>query len=170
VARRGPFGFENPPAILLRQQNETASNVSSLSSQAMKSGMALLPLSGGKAIPLMKEAFVLGRRADCDLQIQDASVSSRHCELRFDGNHWTINDLNSRNGIRVNGDVVQKRRLQNGDMIIIGASLRLRFADLRGVSTAKLSKRVRYGLLALAVIASIASIAAAIYFYGQSGR
>ena len=132
--------------------------------------MGLLPLTGGEAIPLLRDPFVLGRRADCDLQIQDASVSSRHCELRCEGNHWTITDLNSRNGIRVNGEQTQKRRLQVGDIIIVGASLRLRFADLRGESTARRSKRVWYGLLALIAVAGIASVFAALYFSGYFGR
>ena len=170
VARRGPFSFENPPAILLRQQNESRPDTGVQAGQVIKSNMGLLPLNGGEAIPLMKATFVLGRRADCDLQIQDASVSSRHCELRYEGNHWTINDLNSRNGIRVNGDVVQKRRLQNGDIVMIGASLRLRFADLRGESIARFSRRLRLAIVSAAVVACIASIAVAIYFYGQAGR
>ena len=170
VARRGPFGFENPPAILVRQPLEPGSQSSVQEIQAIKSGMGLLPLNGGGAIPLTKTTFVLGRRADSDLQIQDASVSSRHCELRFDGHVWTINDLNSRNGIRVNGDVVQKRRLQVGDVIIVGSSLRLRFTDLRGETTALRSKRLRYALFGAIAVISIASLAAAFYFWDRFGR
>ena len=111
----------------------------------------------------MQDPFVIGRRVDCDLQIQDASVSSRHCELRYDGNNWIITDLNSRNGIRVNGEVVQKRKLDAGDIVIVGPSLRLRFADLKE-STARLSKRLRYGLWGLAMITGVAAVIAAIYF------
>jgi serine/threonine protein kinase len=170
VARRGPFGFENPPAILLRQQSDSGPKSDRNSIQAIKLGMGLLPLGGGDAIPLMKHPFILGRRPDCDLQIQDASVSGRHCELRCEGNHWTITDLNSRNGIRVNGDAVQKRRLQVGDIIIVGSSLRLRYADLRGESSASLNKRIRIGLMALATIAGLASAAAAIYFFRNFGH
>ena len=163
VARRGPFGFDHPPAILVRQQSTQGSVSNTHSLKAIKSGMGLLPLTGGEAIPLMQDPFVIGRRVDCDLQIQDASVSSRHCELRYDGNNWIITDLNSRNGIRVNGEVVQKRKLDAGDIVIVGPSLRLRFADLKE-STARLSKRLRYGLWGLAMITGVAAVIAAIYF------
>lgn len=170
VARRGPFGFDNPPAILLRQQKEAGSQTDRHSIRAMKLGMALQPMNGGDPIPLMRDPFVLGRRADCDLQIQDAAVSSRHCELRCEGSHWTIHDLNSRNGIRVNGEAVQKRRLEVGDIVIVGPSLRLRFADLTGDSTARKSKQRRVILTAVMVVIGIALLAGVIYLAGYFHR
>ena len=132
--------------------------------------MALVPLAGGEPIPLLKDPFVIGRRVDCDLQVQDASVSSRHCELRFDGQNWTIVDLNSRNGIRVNGEPVQKQRLQSGDTIIIGPSLRLRFGNPRGEAVARMSRRVRRVLLAIIVLAVIATTVGAGYWYWHFGH
>ncbi len=170
VARRGPFGFENQPAILVRQQTNPEAPKDSQSTNVRKSTMALVPLAGGEPIPLLKDPFVIGRRVDCDLQVQDASVSSRHCELRFDGQHWTIVDLNSRNGIRVNGEPVQKQRLQSGDTIIIGPSLRLRFGNPRGEAKARMSHRVRRVLLAIMVLTVIATTVGAGYWYWHFGH
>ena len=170
VARRGPFGFENQPAILVRQQNNPDAPKDSQVTTVRKSTMALVPLAGGEPIPLLKDPFVIGRRVDCDLQVQDASVSSRHCELRFDGQTWTIVDLNSRNGIRVNGDPVHKQRLQTGDTIIIGPSLRLRFGNPQGESVARMSRRFRRVMLSILVLAVIAATFAAGYWFWQFGR
>jgi eukaryotic-like serine/threonine-protein kinase len=170
VARRGPFGFENQPAILVRQQINPEAPKESRPTTLRKSTMALVPLAGGEPIPLLKDPFVIGRRVDCDLQVQDASVSSRHCELRFDGQYWTIVDLNSRNGIRVNGEPVQKQRLHAGDTIVIGPSLRLRYGNPRGEAVARMSSRFRRVLLAIILLAVIAATLAAGYWYWYFGR
>ena len=170
VARRGPFGFENQPAILVRQQINPDAPKDAQSTNVRKSPMALVPLAGGEPIPLLKDPFVIGRRVDCDLQVQDASVSSRHCELRFDGQHWTIVDLNSRNGIRVNGEPVQKQRLQTGDTVIIGPSLRLRFGNPQGESVARLSRRFRRVMLAIMILVGIAILVGVGYWFWYFGR
>lgn len=170
VARRGPFGFENPPAILLRQQKEPGQQSDRHSIRAMKLGMALEPMNGGEAIALTSDPFVLGRRADCDLQIQDAAVSGRHCELRCEGNNWVVHDLNSRNGIRVNGELVQKRRLQIGDIVVVGPSLRLRFTDLRGERSAKKSRQVRWIITGVMIFIGIALIVGLLYLAGSFHR
>ena len=170
VARRGPFGFENQPAILVRQQINSDATKDSHSTAVAKMTMALVPLAGGEPISLLKNPFVIGRRVDCDLQVQDASVSGRHCELRFDGQHWTIVDLNSRNGIKVNGETVQKQRLQTGDTILVGPSLRLRFGNPQGESVGRMSRRFRRVILSILFLAGLATTVAAGYWYWHFGH
>lgn len=169
VARRDPFGFEHPPAIVLRPTaNEMKTDT--FSTKALKSGKALLPLSGGGLVPLVKERFVIGRAAGCDMQVQDASVSSRHCELQFDGmGQWALIDLKSRNGVRVNGEVVKNHLLQPGDMILLGTSLRLRFTDLHGDAQNAAARRFRTYLLAISVTLAIATLAAMAWVVWGSG-
>lgn len=130
IVRKDPFGFEHPPAIVIRKLVEPQPDNQSHSIEAIKSGMALLPLNGDSPIPLLRSRFVVGRGNGCDLQVQDQSVSNRHCELTFDGQDWTLSDLNSRNGVRVNGEPVKSKTLEPGDTIIIGSSFRIRFASL----------------------------------------
>ena len=43
-----------------------------------------------------------------------------HCEFSFRDGYWSIRDLNSTNGIKVNGVRVQQRPLKPGDEIVIG--------------------------------------------------
>ncbi len=61
--------------------------------------------------PLEKDSTIIGRHPDCDIVIDDNSVSRRHAKIRRRGNQYFIEDLNSRNGTLVNREVVQKETL-----------------------------------------------------------
>lgn len=87
------------------------------------SGM-LIPLykeGNPKPIPLAQEELILGRKETCDVCLPFRTISGRHCRLKFnrDG-HWYVSDLNSRNGIMVNGVTVAKKKLNPGDILTVG--------------------------------------------------
>jgi adenylate cyclase len=79
----------------------------------------LVPVGGGDAIPLVRERLTLGRRESCDICLRLPNVSGLHCELFFRDGFWWIQDLNSTNGIKVNGARVPKKLLHSGDTITI---------------------------------------------------
>jgi pSer/pThr/pTyr-binding forkhead associated (FHA) protein len=79
----------------------------------------LIPIGGGDPIPLVRDTLVVGRRESCDIPLHYPNVSSRHCELAFKDGYWYIRDLNSTNGIKVNGMRVQQKLLHPGDEISI---------------------------------------------------
>ena len=80
----------------------------------------LIPVGGGDPIPLLKKILLVGRRESCDIVLGFANVSGQHCRLSLDGGYWYIEDLNSRNGCKVNGVRVQhKKRLDPGDSLAI---------------------------------------------------
>ena len=55
--------------------------------------------------------------------LRDPNVSRRHAELRRnDSGDWEIVDLNSTNGIKVNGRRVSSSRLRPGDDVTIGTT------------------------------------------------
>lgn len=66
---------------------------------------------------------VLGRSREADIQVDDPNVSRRHAELRPSGASWTVRDLGSTNGVKVNGRRIQgAQSLRAGDTITLGTS------------------------------------------------
>ena len=80
----------------------------------------LVPEGGGDSIPLLRTPMTVGRRESCDVYLDFPNVSGKHCELSFKEGYWTIKDLNSTNGIKVNGRRVNQQPLKPGDKVAIG--------------------------------------------------
>ena len=76
----------------------------------------------GTSYEVTKQRMTLGRSRDCDIQVEDPSASRRHAELRQEGTAYWIVDLDSTNGIEVNGLRTKRAKLQNGDRITIGST------------------------------------------------
>jgi pSer/pThr/pTyr-binding forkhead associated (FHA) protein len=75
----------------------------------------------GNTVLLSRGDFVLGRGSDCGLQIDDVEASRRHAVLHVENDSVTIEDLGSRNGLRLNGVRIEGTRpLGHGDVITIG--------------------------------------------------
>jgi predicted component of type VI protein secretion system len=79
----------------------------------------LIPVGGGDPIPLLKKSLLVGRRESCDIVLRFSNVSAHHCQLTLTGGYWYIRDLNSRNGIKVNGLRTPEKRIDPGDTISI---------------------------------------------------
>jgi FHA domain-containing protein len=69
-----------------------------------------------------KRRILLGRSRECDIQIEDPNVSRRHAELRQEGSTYWIVDLDSTNGVEVNGRRVSRARLDPGDVFTVGST------------------------------------------------
>ena len=62
-----------------------------------------------------------GRSSSNGMQILDPTVSKEHAEFTYDKGRWSVCDLGTRNGTRVNGRVAEKATpLLVGDMLEIG--------------------------------------------------
>jgi pSer/pThr/pTyr-binding forkhead associated (FHA) protein len=73
-------------------------------------------------LELTEGQFAVGRNASCQLSLDDPLVSRRHALLTVAGDGVTVEDLQSRNGVIVNGQRISGRiRLSVGDRILIGA-------------------------------------------------
>jgi adenylate cyclase len=83
----------------------------------------LVPCGGGPPIPLLQPRLIVGRHPTCDLVLRLSSVSSEHCELTWTDGGWFVRDLDSHNGIRVDGVRCREQRLQPGCVLWI-ANLR----------------------------------------------
>jgi len=76
----------------------------------------------GQRREITKRRTVIGRSKDCDLQVNDPNVSRRHAELRQEGTSYWIVDLDSTNGIEVNGRRAKRAKLDPGDTVTLGST------------------------------------------------
>jgi hypothetical protein len=84
---------------------------------------------GGARHELDRPVLTLGRARECDIVVDDPSVSRRHAELRRGPGGFTIVDLASTNGTQVNGKKIEQTTVEDGDRIMLGQT-ELRFERL----------------------------------------
>jgi pSer/pThr/pTyr-binding forkhead associated (FHA) protein len=87
-------------------------------------GAVLVIRSGGgrtgESFPVEGERITVGRRPDCDIFLDDVTVSRDHALLVKRGDEWFIDDLGSLNGTYVNRGRIESHRLSDGDELQIG--------------------------------------------------
>jgi Protein of unknown function (DUF3662)/FHA domain len=76
----------------------------------------------GRRHELDGERTVIGRSKDCDIQVSDPNVSRRHAEVRRTGDSYVLVDLDSTNGVEVNGKRVKRLDLGDGSRFTIGST------------------------------------------------
>jgi hypothetical protein len=78
---------------------------------------------GERLVALAADTVTIGRLADCDVVLTDKGASRKHAQLKLRGDVWTVTDLGSTNGTRLNGQTIQSRELSDGDKITIGTTV-----------------------------------------------
>ncbi len=76
----------------------------------------------GERCDVEKRRILIGRSKECDVQLADPNVSRRHAELRQEGASYWVVDLDSTNGIEVNGRRLKRAKLEDGDRITLGST------------------------------------------------
>jgi pSer/pThr/pTyr-binding forkhead associated (FHA) protein len=120
----------------------------------------------GQEFVLDKAAVVIGRTDENDVVINHRSISRHHAKIVRENGHYHIVDLQSANGVRVNGEEYGKVELRKGDHIDLG-HVRLRFVaagedflfdrDAQVVDVGS-GRKSRAGLVAMLVLVVIALI------------
>lgn len=80
---------------------------------------------------LLAGTVSIGRDPGCDITHGDPRLSRRHAEVRVTADGIVVSDLESRNGIRVNGRPAREVTLRAGDVLEAGP-LRIRLVDEDG--------------------------------------
>jgi hypothetical protein len=78
---------------------------------------------GERMVALSSDTVTIGRLADCDVVLKDKGASRKHAQLKQRDGTWTLTDLGSTNGTRLNGQTVQSHELSDGDTITIGTTV-----------------------------------------------
>jgi pSer/pThr/pTyr-binding forkhead associated (FHA) protein len=72
-------------------------------------------------VPLTEEEVTIGRKGGNTIQLTEQNVSRNHARLRMTDGRWEITDLDSYNGVLVNGaPIAGTAVLREGDLIQIG--------------------------------------------------
>ena len=118
--------------------------------------------AAGAEFTLSKPAMRIGRDERLDIWINHKSISHEHAEVQVSGNKVTVFDLESANGMRVNGISASRAVLETGDILQLG-EVRFRFLPAEGAHslvplpedtahTVPSSSTTRKPLLAVSVI------------------
>lgn len=95
--------------------------------------LRLILQPSGAAVELTQPDILLGRHSQADVRLPLPDVSRRHCRFFFGQGVWQVLDLNSLNGVFLNGEPIRQSTLHQGDLIRIGGFI---FAvDLNGADT-----------------------------------
>src|SRR5579872_3988619 len=90
----------------------------------MADSIDLLVRNADRTITLTPgQVLIAGRTAQCDLQLDDPSVSRRHCIITFENGMLRVLDLQSANGTFVNERPITDTTARPGDLIRMGAAI-----------------------------------------------
>lgn len=105
----------------LTEEEEPAPRIAIPEEPSGVSGLATVTVGDASHdVALRGDEVVVGRLAECQIQLNDANVSRRHAAfIRLDEG-WAISDLGSTNGTRLNGQPIERARLTDGDVVEIG--------------------------------------------------
>src|SRR5437764_12263280 len=88
----------------------------------------------GRVFRQLPTPVTIGREEGNLLRLNDERVSRFHAKVQQDNGDIILTDLESTNGTRVNGTVVQIRRLRVGDRVLVGRSILL-FGSNEAIAT-----------------------------------
>lgn len=74
----------------------------------------------GRKFDVDQDEVTIGRSTSNLIILDDPSISSQHCVILKQGNRYTLRDLDSTNGSRVNGDAIQECGLRPKDILQFG--------------------------------------------------
>jgi pSer/pThr/pTyr-binding forkhead associated (FHA) protein len=77
----------------------------------------------GTTFELSSGSTLIGRNPTTDITLVDEGISREHAVIEWEGNSFTIEDLQSTNGTKVNGTRVRSTVLRDGDEVQIGRTL-----------------------------------------------
>jgi|SRR5579875_674785 len=83
--------------------------------------LRLILQPSGAVVELTQPDVLVGRHSQADVRLPLPDVSRRHCRFLFSQGVWQVIDLNSLNGVFLNGEPIRQATLRAGDLIRIGS-------------------------------------------------
>jgi pSer/pThr/pTyr-binding forkhead associated (FHA) protein len=91
-----------------------------------RSGFAPLRLvvqPGNGRVEVTRTQAILGRHSGADVRLPFPEVSRRHARVQFENGQWRIVDMDSLNGVWINGERMFESALYDGDHVRLGSCL-----------------------------------------------
>ncbi len=118
----------------------------------------------GTHYSLDRSPMVIGRTPENDIVIDHKGISRNHAKITFSHGIYSVADLQSQNGVRINGELYESMSLRKGDTLDLG-NVRLRFlapgekfdaaAEAYSVSGGKGNKAIIFIALAMVAVVGI---------------
>ena len=125
----------------------------------------------GKEFFLRSESTTVGRGLDCDLVLNDASVSRRHFRIDRREDDYVVIDLGSGNGTKVDGAKVVEKKLMDGMRVSVGTTtMAFGFvgSELRApIEEQVVVKKAGWGLRATFILLFLALVGAGTFYAGE---
>jgi predicted component of type VI protein secretion system len=83
--------------------------------------LRLLLHPGGLCVEMTKADMLVGRHSEADVRLSLPDISRRHCRFVYADGNWRVFDLNSLNGVFINGERLEEATLFDKDRIRIGS-------------------------------------------------
>jgi hypothetical protein len=74
----------------------------------------------GREFVFEQDSVLIGRTSDCDVVLYDPGVSRKHARIYSESDGYFVEDMGSSNGTKVNGAIIKKKQLSDGDAISLG--------------------------------------------------
>src|SRR3954470_425358 len=74
----------------------------------------------GREFVFDQASVLIGRTSECDVVLYDPGVSRKHARIFGEGEGYFVEDMGSSNGTKVNGSIIKKKLLADGDAISLG--------------------------------------------------
>lgn len=104
----------------LKRENDSRDPVLKVDESKRSSYGILISEQSGREIELATQRVLVGRRKSCHVVIPHSDVSSHHCQLFIQEGWWCVKDLESSNGIKINGTKVPRGVLGPEDLVSFG--------------------------------------------------
>jgi pSer/pThr/pTyr-binding forkhead associated (FHA) protein len=119
-----PGGESGDPVTATYRIDETGELVPVEMGEVTAHGPALVIRAGGgrvgESFAIAGERMSIGRRPECEVFLDDITVSRDHALLIKRGEQWYLDDCGSLNGSYVNRARIESHRLEEGDELQIG--------------------------------------------------
>ena len=115
-----PLKFECDEALSAQSRKQIRTAARQAAPKTVAYGV-LVDIKTKRPVYLKSEDVLIGRGADCDIQIMSQAVSAHHARIHRTSRGWALSDLDSHNGTKLNGRYInQPQLIFDEDMLTFG--------------------------------------------------